>query len=291
MYEITEKKQLTDNIYLMNVKAPRVSSNCQPGQFIIVAPDKRGERIPLTICDFDRKAETVTIVFQAVGHSTKRMAEYEVGDRFEDVVGPLGKRAIITDYSKQELLKKRILFVAGGVGAAPVYPQIKWIKDNGFNADCIIGARNREAIILEDKRKYSKNLYICTDGSYCFKGNTVEYINELVTNQGKQYDIVIAIGSMIMMKYVCALTKELDIKTIVSLNPIMVDGIGMCGACRVTVGNEIKFACVDGPEFDGHLVDFDEAMNRLNTYRSDEKKVNLRLNDENTHHHTDCKCH
>jgi len=293
IYTITKKESLANSIYLMDVKAPRVAKNCYPGQFIIVKIDEKGERIPLTICDYNREEGTVSIVFQAVGSSTKLMAEYEVGEAFRDFTGPLGHRSELIDMPKEELSKKNILFVAGGVGTAPVYPQVKWMKENGYDVDCIIGARNKELIILEDRmKKYAKNVYVSTDdGSYGFKGNVNDCIKDLVNNQGKQYDLIIAIGPMIMMKYVCILTKELGIKTIVSMNPVMVDGTGMCGACRLTIGNEVKFACVDGPEFDGHLVNFDEAMRRTQIYKSEEGKKTLREKEGDSHHHPDCECH
>ncbi len=292
-YTIVKKESLSDSIYLMDIKAPRVAKNCYPGQFVIVKMDEKGERIPLTICDYDREAETVTIVFQAIGTSTKLMAQYEEGEAFRDFTGPLGRRSELIDMSRQELSDKRVLFVAGGVGAAPVYPQVKWMKENGYAVDCIIGARNKELIILENEMKeYTENLYITTDdGSYGLKGNVNDCIKSLVIQQGKQYDLVIAIGPMIMMKFVCLLTKELGIKTIVSMNPVMVDGTGMCGACRLTIGNEVKFACVDGPEFDGHLVNFDEAMKRLQMYKTEEGKKVLRDKEGATHHHPGCECH
>ncbi|WP_276929752.1 sulfide/dihydroorotate dehydrogenase-like FAD/NAD-binding protein [Herbinix luporum] len=292
-YVITRKEKLADKIYLMDIKAPRVASHCLPGQFIILKIDEKGERIPLTICDYDREEGTVTIVFQALGSSTKRMAKYQVGEAFRDFTGPLGKPSELMGMSKEELSKKKVLFVAGGVGAAPVYPQVKWMKENGYDVDCIIGARSKELIILEEPiRQYAKNLYITTDdGTYGMKGNVNDCIKELIQNQGLHYDIVVAIGPMIMMKYVCILTKELNIKTIVSMNPIMVDGTGMCGACRLTIGNEVKFACVDGPEFDGHMVDFDEAINRLSMYKTQEGKKLLRDKEGDSHHHKGCQCH
>jgi ferredoxin--NADP+ reductase len=293
IYTIMKKESLANNIYLMDVKAPRVAKNCYPGQFVIVKMDEKGERIPLTICDYDREAGTVTIVFQALGSSTQLMATFEEGEAFRDFTGPLGHKSELIDMPSEELSKLNILFVAGGVGAAPVYPQVKWMKENGYNVDCIIGARNKDLIILEDRmRPLTQDLYITTDdGSYGFKGNVNDCIKDLVNNQGKQYDLVIAIGPMIMMKFVCILTKELGIRTIVSMNPVMVDGTGMCGACRLSIGNEVKFACVDGPEFDGHLVNFDEAMKRLQMYKSEEGKVILRQKEGQTHHHPGCECH
>ena len=286
MYKILKKECLANNIYLMDIHAPRTAKTCEPGQFVIVKADERGERIPLTVCDYDREKETVTIVFQTVGNSTKFMAEYEEGDSFRDFVGPLGKASELIDTPIDELKKKSILFVAGGVGTAPVYPQVKWLKEHGVDCDCIIGARNKDFIILEDEmKKVATNLYIATDdGSYGMKGNVNDCIKDLVHNQNKKYDLVIAIGPVIMMKFVCLLTKELNIPTVVSMNPIMVDGTGMCGACRLQVGNEIKFACVDGPEFDGHLVDFDQAMKRQQMYKTAEGRAMLKLQEGDTHH-------
>lgn len=292
MYKIVKKEYLANNIYLMDILAPRVAKSCYPGQFVIVKMDEKGERIPLTVCDYDREAGTVTIVFQVVGASTKEMAEYQVGESFRDFVGPLGCKSELIEEAPEELKKKNILFVAGGVGTAPVYPQVKWMKQQGYDVDVIVGARNKELIILEDKMKeQAKNVYVCTDdGSYGFKGNVNDQIKELVNNQGKKYDLVIAIGPVIMMKFVCILTKELGIKTIVSMNPIMVDGTGMCGACRLTVGGVVKFACVDGPEFDGHLVDFDESMKRQQMYKTEEGRAMLRAKEGATHKNGSCGC-
>lgn len=292
MYKILKKELLAENIYLMDIEAKRVAKDCYPGQFVIVKTDEKGERIPLTICDYNREKGIVTIVFQVVGASTMKMAEYEAGDEFKDFVGPLGCKSELTETDPEELKKKNILFVAGGVGAAPVYPQVKWMKEHGCDVDCIIGARNKNLIILEEEmKKVAKNVYVATDdGSYGFKGNVNDCIKDLVHNQGKTYDQVIAIGPIIMMKFVCILTKELEIPTIVSMNPIMVDGTGMCGACRLTVGNEVKFACVDGPEFDGHLINFDEAMKRQQMYKTEEGRAILRLKEGATHHHGGCGC-
>lgn len=292
MFKIVKKQYLANNIYLMDILAPRVAKSCYPGQFVIVKMDEKGERIPLTICDYDREKETVTIVFQAVGASTKIMATYEEGDSFRDFVGPLGCRSELIDEDPEELKKKNILFVAGGVGTAPVYPQVKWMKQNGYDVDCIIGARNKELIILDkEMEQWAKNVYVCTDdGTYGFKGNVNDQIKDLVNNQGKKYDLVVAIGPVIMMKFVCLLTKELNIPTIVSMNPIMVDGTGMCGACRLTVGGEVKFACVDGPEFDGHLVDFDEAMKRQQMYKTEEGRAALKVQEGATHKNGGCGC-
>ncbi|WOO36711.1 sulfide/dihydroorotate dehydrogenase-like FAD/NAD-binding protein [Anaerocolumna sp. AGMB13020] len=292
MYKILKKETLAPNIYLMDIEAKRVAKSCYPGQFVIVKMDEKGERIPLTICDYDREIGSVTIVFQALGSSTKRMAEYEVGDEFRDFAGPLGRKSELIDEPEAELRKKSILFVAGGVGTAPVYPQVKWMKEQGYDVDCVIGARNKDLIILEDEmKKVAKNVYVTTDdGSYGFKGNVNDCIKDLVNNQGKHYDLVIAIGPVIMMKFVCILTKEIGIPTIVSMNPIMVDGTGMCGACRLTVGGKVKFACVDGPEFDGHLVDFDESMKRQQMYKTVEGRAILKEKEGATHKGGGCGC-
>ena len=286
MFKITKKRQLTDNIYLMDIEAPRVAKSAMPGQFVIVKTDEKGERIPLTVCDYDREAGTVTIVFQTLGVSTQDMAKYEEGDCFADFVGPLGKASELVDEDLAELKKKKILFVAGGVGTAPVYPQVKWLHENGVNADVIVGARNTSIVILkEEMEAVAGNYYLATDdGSSGFKGMVTDKIIDLVNNEGKKYDLVIAIGPMIMMKFVCLLTKELNIPTVVSMNPIMVDGTGMCGACRVTVGDQVKFACVDGPEFDGHLVDFDQAMRRQAMYKTEEGRAKLKEIEGDTHH-------
>ena len=270
----------------MDVEAPRVARSCQPGEFVIVKMDEKGERIPLTICDFDREKGTVTIVFQIVGASTLKMSELQAGDAFQDFVGPLGQPSEFVKEDIEAVKGRKYLFVAGGVGTAPVYPQVKWMKQHGIDVDVIVGAKNKELLILEDMMKaQAGNLYITTDdGSYVRKGMVTEVIKDLVENQGKQYDVCVAIGPMIMMKFVCKLTKELNIPTIVSMNPIMVDGTGMCGACRLTVGDEVKFACVDGPEFDGHLVNFDEAMKRQQMYKTEEGRAMLKAVEGDTHH-------
>ena len=286
MYEIVKARQLADKIYLMDVKAPRVARACQPGEFVIVKTDEAGERIPLTICDYDRETGIVTIVFQVVGVSTQKMAALKAGDSFRDFVGPLGRPSEFVHEDIETLKNKKMLFVAGGVGAAPVYPQVKWLRNHGIDADVIAGAKTKDMLILEEEmRAAAGNLYITTDdGSYVRKGMVTDVVRDLVETQGKKYDVCVAIGPMIMMKFVCLLTKELNLPTIVSMNPIMVDGTGMCGACRLTVGEEVKFACVDGPEFDGHKVDFDEAMKRQQMYRSAEGRAMLKLTEGDTHH-------
>ncbi|HEL3281008.1 TPA: sulfide/dihydroorotate dehydrogenase-like FAD/NAD-binding protein [Clostridioides difficile] len=290
--KIVSKRQLTDSIYLMEIEAPRVAKSSQPGQFIIIKNDEKGERIPLTIADYDREKGTVTIVFQTVGASTKKLAMFEENDFVMDFVGPLGQASEFIHEDIEELRNKKILFVAGGVGSAPVYPQVEWFKEHGLDVDVIIGARTKELIILEDDmKKVAKNVYVSTDdGTYGFNGRVTDLLKDLVDNQGKKYDQAIVIGPMIMMKFMCQLTKELNIPTIVSLNTIMIDGTGMCGGCRVSVGNETKFACVDGPEFDGHLVDFDQAMRRQSMYKTQEGRAMLKLEEGDSHHHSNCGC-
>ena len=288
MYKILEAKELTANIFSMVVEAERVAKSCEPGQFVIVRTDADAERIPLTICDYDREKGTVTIVFQIVGAGTQYMSSLKAGDAFHDFVGPLGCPSEFVKENIEELKKKSILFVAGGVGTAPVYPQVKWLHEHGVAADVIVGAKTKDILILEDEMKaVAGNLYVTTDdGSYGRSGMVTQTITDLI-NEGKHYDVCVAIGPMIMMKFVCKLTKELNLPTVVSLNPIMVDGTGMCGACRVTIGDEVKFACVDGPEFDGHLVNFDEAMQLSliqQIYKTAEGRAYLKAKEGDTHH-------
>ena len=286
MYQIKKAEMLANNIYLMDVEAPRVAKHCEPGQFVIVKIDEKGERVPLTICDYDREAGTVTIVLQTIGASTEKMAHLKEGDYFRDFVGPLGCASEFVNEDIEELKKKNILFVAGGVGAAPVYPQVKWLHNHGVNADVIVGSKTKDLLILEEEMKtVAGNYYPCTDdGSYGHAGMVTSKIEQLVNEEGKKYDLCGAIGPMIMMKFACLTTKKLVIPTIVSMNPIMVDGTGMCGACRLQVGNEVKFACVDGPEFDGHLVDFDQAMKRHQMYKTKEGRALLKVQEGDTHH-------
>lgn len=285
MFKITKAEQLTSNIYLMDVVAPRVAKSCKPGQFIIVRLDETAERIPLTICDYDAEAGTVTIVFQPIGASTHKMTSLKAGDYFMDFVGPLGCPSELCAEPIEELRKKKILFVAGGVGTAPVYPQVKWLHQQGVDADVIVGAKTKDLLILEKEMEaVAGNLYVTTDdGSYGRHGMVTAVIDELYAS-GKKYDLCVAIGPMIMMKFCCLTTKKYNLKTIVSMNPIMVDGTGMCGACRLVVGDEVKFACVDGPEFDGHLVDFDQAMKRQQMYKTQEGRAMLKLQEGDTHH-------
>ncbi len=285
MYKILKAEKLAANIYLMDVEAPRVARHCEPGQFVIVKMDEKGERIPLTICDYDREAGIVTIVFQPVGASTTKMTELKAGDSFRDFTGPLGCESEFVKEDLEVLKKKKFLFVAGGVGAAPLYPQVKWLKEHGIDADVIVGAKTKDLLILEKEMEaVSGNYYPCTDdGTYGHAGMVTTMVDELV-EKGNKYDVCVAIGPMIMMKFTCLTTKKHNIPTIVSMNPIMVDGTGMCGACRVIVDGEVKFACVDGPEFDGHLVDFDNAMKRQQMYKTQEGRAMLKLQEGDTHH-------
>lgn len=264
MYQIVEKRQLNDTVVLMKVAAPFIAKKAKPGQFIIFRVNKHGERIPLTIADYDREAGTVTIIFQIVGRGTQELAALNQGDSILDFVGPLGKP------SEFENVKK-VAVIGGGVGCAIAYPQAKYLHSIGVDVDLIAGFRNKDIVILEEEMKAASNRLILTtdDGSYGKKGFVTNALQELI-DEGNQYDMVVAIGPVPMMKFVCAVTKPYGIKTVVSLNPIMIDGTGMCGGCRVTVGGEIKFACVDGPDFDGHLVDFDELMKRNTIYKNQE---------------------
>ena len=247
--------------------------------------DSESERIPLTICDYNREEGTITIVFQTVGASSEKMSHLQAGDSFHDFGGPLGNPSEFVKEDLEVLKNKKYLFVAGGVGTAPVYPQVKWLKEHGVDADVIMGFRNKDILFFEDEMKaVAKNLYVCTDdGSYGFHGNGSQQLQALV-DAGNTYDCCVAIGPMIMMKFTCLLTKKLEIPTIVSMNPIMVDGTGMCGACRLIVDGKVKFACVDGPEFDGHLVDFDQAMKRQQQYKTEEGRAKLAYEEGATHH-------
>ena len=285
MYKIKRHESLSENIFLIDVSAPRVAEKCLPGQFVIVRADEKGERIPLTICDYNRENGTVTLVVQIVGASTLKLGRLNENDGVEDIVGPLGVPSEIVTADDGFLKNKNIIFVAGGVGTAPVYPQVKYLSERGYKFDVIIGAKSKNIVILENEMKrYAKNVYVCTDdGSYGFKGLVTDKLSEL-TESGEKYDICVAIGPVIMMKFVSKLTEKLGIKQIVSMNPVMVDGTGMCGACRLTVGNEVKFACVDGPEFDGHKVDFDECMKRMTLYKTEEGRAFLKEKEGGSHH-------
>jgi ferredoxin--NADP+ reductase len=285
MYPIVKKEKLADRIYLMDVKAPRVAASCLPGQFVIVKIDEEGERIPLTICDYDRENGLITIVFQTVGASTERMArDLEEGDAFEDFVGPLGQPSeLCLEKNLEETKKKNIVFIAGGVGTAPVYPQVKWLEEHGVKTTVIMGSRTKDLLFFVDKMEaVASALHVTTDdGSFGTKGFVTDILDKNIDN----YDIVVAIGPVIMMKNVAKVTKEHNVKTIVSMNPLMVDGSGMCGACRCEVDGKPKFACIHGPEFDGFLVDFDLAMKRMNIYKEEESEkwemMKKRLGGEN----------
>lgn len=264
MYEILSKAKLNNNVEEMVIRAPYVARHCEPGQFIILRVDAEGERIPLTIAEYDARKGTVSIIYQVIGFTTRKLSEKKSGEFLADFVGPLGKASELHHH-------KRVVGIGGGVGAAPLYPQLKKLSEMGVEVDLILGARNKDLIILEEKfRTFCKNVYVTTDdGSYGTKGLVTDKLKELV-GQGVKYDEVIAIGPLIMMKFVSLLTKQFDLKTSVSLNPVMVDGTGMCGGCRVTIGGETKFVCVDGPDFDGHLVDYDELMRRQGMYKAEE---------------------
>lgn len=273
MYRIVSKEMLTPTICRMKVEARRLASAALPGQFLIVRADEQGERIPLTISDYDKDAGTVTIVTQKIGASTSEICSYDVGESFADVVGPLGVPSDFTEMPLEDIKGRRYVFIAGGVGTAPVYPQVKWLHERGAAVDVIIGAKTKDLIIYkEEMQAVCDNLYICTDdGSEGFKGLVTALLEKLVTEDGKKYDQAVAIGPMIMMKFATLTCKKLELPVIVSLNTLMVDGTGMCGACRVTVGGKVRFACVEGPEFNGYLVDFDEAMRRQRMYNTEER--------------------
>ena len=274
MYTILKKEMLTPTICRMVVRAPRLAAAALPGQFLIVRTDETGERIPLTISDYDRENGTVTIVTQKIGASSARIVAMEVGDAFADVVGPLGKASEFVELSDEELSARSYVFIAGGVGTAPVYPQAKWLHERGAHVEVIIGARNESLLIYtEEMASVCSELHICTDdGSKGFKGVGTAMLEKLVA-EGHHFDQAVAIGPMIMMKFSTLACIKLGIPVTVSLNTLMVDGTGMCGACRVSVGGKTTFACVDGPEFDGYLVDFDEAMRRQGQYKTEETKA------------------
>lgn len=272
MFRILTREMLTPNICKMEVEAPRIAKAALPGQFLIVRPNEKGERIPLTISDYNIEKGTVTIVTQLIGASSAAIIATQEGEFFNDVVGPLGNPSAFVGMSDEELKGKKYIFIAGGVGTAPVYPQAKWLHEKGVAVDVIIGAKTKDLLISkEELGSVCDNLYLCTDdGSEGFKGLVTALLEKLVTEDGKEYSQAVSIGPMIMMKF-CTLTcKKLGIPEDVSLNMLMVDGTGMCGACRVTVAGKVKFACMDGPEFNGYDVDFDEAMRRLGQYKAEE---------------------
>ncbi len=274
MFEIIQKSMLTPTICKMVVSAPRLAAAAMPGQFLIVRADEKGERIPLTISDYDRKEGTVTIVTQIIGASTKKICSMEVGERFADVVGPLGNASEFISMTPEKLAQTRVVFIAGGVGTAPVYPQAKWLHAQGVPVDVIVGAKTRDLLIYrEEMAAVCDNLFICTDdGSEGFHGMVTGMLEKLYA-EGRKYTNAVAIGPMIMMKFATLTCRKLSLPVIVSLNTLMVDGTGMCGACRVSVGGKTRFACVDGPEFDGYEVDFDEAMRRQGQYKTEEKEA------------------
>lgn len=271
MYEILLKRDLTPTITLMEVSAPRLAASAQPGQFLIVRTDENGERVPLTVCDYNREKGSVTIVTQRVGASSRKICELKEGESFQDVSGPLGRPSDFVAESDGSLKGKRFIFIAGGLGTAPVYPQAKYLHQRGAKVDIIVGAKTADMLILEDEMSsVCDNLYICTDdGSKGMKGLVTEKLAQLCES-GEKYDQAVSIGPMIMMKFVTLTARKYDLPLIVSLNTLMVDGTGMCGACRVTVGGKVRFACVEGPEFDAYQVDFDEALRRQTMYKSQE---------------------
>ena len=285
MFKIVEKRKLAENIFEMKIAAERVARAALPGQFVIVRANEGGERIPLTIADYDVERGTVTIVTQTIGHSTKKICAFEVGDSLADFAGPLGRPSEFVHMPLEELKNRKYLFVAGGVGTAPVYPQVKWLHEHGVTADVVIGAKTKDMLIYTEEMSKVGNVHIATDdGSEGYHGMVTGLIKKLVEGEGRKYDECVCIGPMIMMKFVCLTTKAWDLQTTVSLNALMVDGTGMCGACRVSVGGKTLFTCVDGPEFDGHKVDFDEAIRRQGMYKNQEREAS------DKHEHK-CNCY
>lgn len=269
MYKVISNKKISDNSFEMVVESPLVVKNCMPGQFVIVMNFEDSERIPLTIYDYDKDKGYLSLIYQVVGASTLELSKVKEGDYLSSVVGPLGRANEIC--KNKDLYKdKRIVYVAGGVGIAPVYPQVKYLKENGIDVDVIYGSRNKDLLLIRDKiEKVAKNIYYVTDdGSYGEKGFVTNVLEKIIDN----YDICVAIGPVIMMKNVVAVTSKHNVKSIVSMNPLMVDGTGMCGACRCVVEGKPKFACIDGPEFDGDKVNFDVALKRMNIYKEEEKE-------------------
>ncbi|MCD8185093.1 MAG: sulfide/dihydroorotate dehydrogenase-like FAD/NAD-binding protein, partial [Rikenellaceae bacterium] len=287
MFKILKREELAENIVLTNVFAPRIAQSARPGQFVIVRADEKGERIPLTISDYNPEEGWITLVTQIVGESSRKICAAAEGESFANVAGPLGHPSEFIYENIEELKQKNILFIAGGLGTAPVYPQVKWLYEQGAPADVIVGAKSKELLIFQNEMQtVAKNLYVATDdGTAGFHGLVTDLMKDLIDNRGKQYDLVVAIGPMIMMKFVALATRPYGIKTIVSLNSLMVDGTGMCGACRVKVGDKIYFTCVDGPEFDGHLVDYDEAMRRQNMYKTLDSRI-AKMEQERAEGHT-----
>ena len=276
MFEILDKRMLAEGIYYMRVRAPRVAASALPGQFVIVRADRQGERIPLTIADYDPQEGSVTLVTQAIGVSTRKICAFDTGQSLADVAGPLGRPSEFVHEPDEVLRGRRYLFVAGGVGTAPVYPQVKWLHEHGAHVEVIIGAKTAQMVIYREQMEaVADAVHIATDdGSAGFHGMVTGLIDELVGRRGERFDECVAIGPMIMMKFASRTAVGYGLKTTVSLNALRVDGTGMCGACRVSVGGKTYFTCVDGPEFDGALVDFDEAMRRQGMYRTQEERAN-----------------
>lgn len=275
MYEIITKEMLTPTICRMKVNAPMLARAAQPGQFLMVLPEEKGERIPLTISDYDPEEGSVTIVTQKIGASTSDILSFEPGESFSDVAGPLGHPSEFVSFSPGQLSESRYIFIAGGVGTAPVYPQAKWLHSRGAKVDVIIGAKTRDILIYkEEMASVCDNLFICTDdGSEGFHGMVTALLEKLVREEGRSYTMAVAIGPMIMMKFTTLTAVRLGLPITVSLNTLMVDGTGMCGACRVSVAGKTRFACVEGPEFNGAEVDFDEAMRRQGQYKTEEAEA------------------
>ncbi len=288
MFKIVKAEMLCENICRQVIEAPRIAASCEPGQFVIVCADETSERIPLTISDYDRDNGTVTITTQVIGASSYKLSKYKTGDYISDITGPLGQPSEFVHEPLSEVQKRRYLFVGGGLGTAPVYPQVKWCREHGVEFDVIIGTKTKELLIMEDEYTAiaGEHYHLTTDdGSYRHKGMVTSVMEELIA-AGNHYDICVAIGPMIMMKFAAKTAIAAGIKTIVSMNPIMVDGTGMCGACRLMVGGEVKFACVDGPEFDASKVDFDGAMKRMALYKTEEGRAYLKAKEGEG-----CGCH
>ncbi|MBO6149362.1 MAG: sulfide/dihydroorotate dehydrogenase-like FAD/NAD-binding protein [Lachnospiraceae bacterium] len=285
MFKIISSKMLCENISQIVFEAPRIAKSCEPGQFVIVRSDETAERIPLTISDYDREKKTITITTQIVGQSSMKIASFKEGDAFADVTGPLGQPSEFVNEDIEEVRKRNYLFVGGGLGTAPVYPQIKWCREHGVNFDVVIGTKSKDTLIMEKEFEAvaGEHYFLTTDdGSYKHKGVVTTVMDELIA-EGRHYDVCVAIGPMIMMKFAAQTALAAGIHTIVSMNPIMVDGTGMCGACRLMVGGEVKFACVDGPEFDAAKVDFDGAMKRMALYKTEEGRAYLKAKEGDTH--------
>lgn len=285
MFKIIDKNKLIKNVYTMKIIAPRVSKSIKPGQFVILRIDEKGERIPFPVCDCDKFDENVTIVFKADGESSKQLAGLNVGDYIADFAGPFGQPSVLAKGNVQEFADKNILFVTESEDTARIYPELSWLFDKGILCDVLIGFESREDMMFKKRiESAARNVFISTvDGSLGIKGTTSDVLKSIITVYKKKYDIVVAIGSTEMMRDVSEITKQYNIKTIVSLSTLMLDGTGMCGACRLTIGGEMKFACQDGPEFDGHLVDYEEVMRRQNYYSTFEAKAKFREQNADKH--------